>query len=123
MFNTGSTTLGMPNWEEETGQGVVSQRDALTWSVNALFDSFSFLIDYVIYIPRQTQLLARRFTPFYTSTRPTGLPSSGEGHTEFCVPPAVTCEQVTASVSQMLRRDRKCRKCYVDLRRGMHRGM
>jgi hypothetical protein len=41
------------------------------------------------------------------------------GHTEICVPPAVTCEQVTASVSRMLRRDRKCRKCHADLRRGM----
>jgi hypothetical protein len=93
MFNTGSTTVGMPNWEEETGQEVVSQQDALIWSVNSLFDSFSFLINYVIYIPRQTQLLARRFTPFYTSTRPTGLPSSGEVtisilHASY---PATTC--------------------------------
>ena len=65
MFNTGSKILGMLNWEEETEQGpqgVVRQRNALIWSVSYLFDSFNFLIDYVIYIPRQTQLLARQFT-------------------------------------------------------------
>jgi hypothetical protein len=45
-----------------------------------------------------------------------------KGHTEICVPPAVTCSQVTANASQMLRRDRKCRKCHADLRRGMYRG-
>jgi len=55
MFDTGKI-LGTPNWEEETGHGVVSQRNALIWSVNYLFDSFSFLSEYVIYIPRQTQL-------------------------------------------------------------------
>jgi hypothetical protein len=33
------------------------------------------------------------------------------GHTKIGVPPAVAWEQVTASVSQMLRRDRNCRKC------------
>ena len=42
----------MPNWEEETGE-VASQRNARIWSVNYLLDSFSFLIDYGIYIPRQ----------------------------------------------------------------------
>ena len=62
----------MLNWDEETEQGpqeVASQRNARIWSVNYLFDSFNFLIDYVIYIPRQTQLLVRGFTPFYTTYR------------------------------------------------------
>ena len=45
-------TLGMPNWEEETGEAA-SQRNARIWSVNYLLDSFNFLIDYGIYIPRQ----------------------------------------------------------------------
>ena len=46
----------MLNWDEETEQGpqeVASQRNARIWSVNYLFDSFNFLIDYVIYIPRK----------------------------------------------------------------------
>ena len=43
---------GTPNSEEEMGQGLMSQRNAFIWSVSYLFDSFIFLSEYLIHIPK-----------------------------------------------------------------------